>query len=289
MTRAAERLLIAGIEGERARPKGCWYDLVHDALVPHAEEVATTDGPVWRYRKQPDAETSEVREAVDSTATPIAVPSWLGADVTPVPTHQVALTPSSTYDETVGHRLALTGDDDDRRRALARGRALHRLLQSLPDVPRAGREAAARGYLLRQKDDVPVDAHEQIVAEVAAVLDDSRFGLLFAAGSRAEVPIVGRIERAGRAPLLVSGQIDRLAVTDDTVLIADFKTNRRPPRSLDEVPPPYVEQLALYRAVLARLYPGRTLRAALIWTEAPDIMEISTEALSRALARLTTP
>jgi ATP-dependent helicase/nuclease subunit A len=289
MTRAAERLLIAGIEGERARPKGCWYDLVHDALVPHAEEIATADGPVWRYRKQPDAETSEVREAVDSTAAPITAPSWLGADVTPVPTHQVALTPSSTYDETVGHRLALTGDDDDRRRALARGRALHRLLQSLPDVPRAGREAAARGYLLRHKDDVPVDSHEQIVAEVAAVLDDSRFGPLFTAGSRAEVPIVGRIERTGRAPLLVSGQIDRLAVTDDAVLIADFKTNRRPPRSLDQVPPPYVEQLALYRAVLARLYPGHTLRAALIWTEAPDIMEISTEALSRALERLTTP
>ena len=124
----------------------------------------------------------------------------------------------------------------------------------------------------------PADAHERLVAEVAAVLDDPRFAPLFSAGSRAEVAIVGRVERAGRAPLLVSGQIDRLAVTGDAVLIADFKTNRSPPRTLEAAPPAYVEQLALYGAVLARLYPGRPLRAALIWTEAPDIMEISSDA-----------
>ena len=44
-------------------------------------------------------------------------------------------------------------------------------------------------------------------------------------------------------------------------------------------------QLALYRAVLAKLYPDRPLRAALIWTEVPDLMELSAEALDRALAR----
>jgi ATP-dependent helicase/nuclease subunit A len=289
MTRAAERLLIAGIEGERARPKGCWYDLVHDALVPHAEEIATADGPIWRYRKQPDTDAGELRDTGEAEVATLAVPHWLGADVAAAPTHPVPLTPSSAYDETVGHRLALTGNDDDRRRALARGRALHRLLQSLPDIPREGRDAAARAYLRRHEDDVPAEAHERLVAEVAAVLDDPRFAPLFGAGSRAEVAIVGRIERAGRAPLLVSGQIDRLAVTGDAVLIADFKTNRSPPRTLEAVAPAYMEQLALYGAVLARLYPGRPLRAALIWTEAPDIMEIPGDTLDRALARLTTP
>jgi len=52
------------------------------------------------------------------------------------------------------------------------------------------------------------------------------------------------------------------------------------------VPPQYVRQLALYRAVLAKLYPDRPVRAALIWTEVPDLMELSSEALDNALAKV---
>jgi ATP-dependent helicase/nuclease subunit A len=53
------------------------------------------------------------------------------------------------------------------------------------------------------------------------------------------------------------------------------------------VPQSYVRQLALYRAVLAKLYPERPLRAALIFTEVPDLMELSGELLDTALARVT--
>ncbi len=85
----------------------------------------------------------------------------------------------------------------------------------------------------------------------------------------------------------VSGQIDRLAVTQDAVLIGDFKTNRPAPRRIEDVPPAYVIQLALYRAVLAKLYPGKPVRAALIWTEVPDLMELSAKAMDAALAHVT--
>jgi ATP-dependent helicase/nuclease subunit A len=102
------------------------------------------------------------------------------------------------------------------------------------------------------------------------------------------VPIVGRIERGGDT-IAVSGQIDRLAVTADSVLIADYKTNRPAPARLADVPPAYVAQLALYRAVLARLFPGKTIRAALVWTEVPDLMDIPGPALDDALARVKPP
>ena len=98
--------------------------------------------------------------------------------------------------------------------------------------------------------------------------------MLFAPGSRAEVPLVGRIARPGREPLAVSGQIDRLIVSEREVLIADYKTNHAPPRDLAGIPPAYRQQLALYRTLLMRLYPGRVVRAALVWTETPEIMEI---------------
>jgi ATP-dependent helicase/nuclease subunit A len=289
MTRAAERLVIAGVEGERARPKGCWYDLVHDALIPLSEEIATPEGPIWRYHKEPDKDPGEVGEAAATASPPIGLPTWLSIDARPAPLLPAPVSPSSAYDETVGHRLALTGAEPDRRRALVRGRLLHRLLQSLPDIAPERRDEAAHAFLARAGKDLDDEARDRLLADVVTILDDARFAALFAPGSRAEVPIVGQLSREGRAPLLVSGQIDRLAVTADTVLIADFKTNRTPPRHLEEVPPAYVAQLALYRAVLARLYPHHAVRAALVWTDVPDLMELSSDVLDRALAAVTTP
>ena len=125
-----------------------------------------------------------------------------------------------------------------------------------------------------------------MIEQIRLLLDDRRFSQLFLPGSRAEMPIVGRLKGG---TLAVSGQVDRLAVTSDSVLIADYKTNRPAPRRLADVPPPYVAQLALYRAVLGRLYTGRRIRAALVWTDVPDLMEISDARLDAALAAITSP
>ena len=76
--------------------------------------------------------------------------------------------------------------------------------------------------------------------------------------------------------------MDRLAVTGDTVLIADYKTDRIVPDRLDEVAP-YVTQLALYRAVLARVFPGKTVRAALLFTDGPKLMEVPAAVMDKAL------
>ena len=125
-----------------------------------------------------------------------------------------------------------------------------------------------------------------IAEQAMQVINDSRFAELYGPASRAEVPIVGKV-RKGEQTVLVSGRIDRLAVTLDSVLIGDFKTNRPPPRSLDEVPPAYIEQLALYRAILNQLYPDKPVRAALIWTETVDFMEFPGELLDQALTQVT--
>jgi len=133
-----------------------------------------------------------------------------------------------------------------------------------------------------------LDAAEQssLAEKVMLVLEDPRFSELFAPGSRAEVPVVGWVESGGEK-IRVPGQVDRLAVTQDFVLIGDFKTNRQPPRRIEDVPEAYVRQLALYRAVLAQLYPDRPVRAALIWTEVPDLMELSEADMDAAFTRVT--
>jgi ATP-dependent helicase/nuclease subunit A len=174
----------------------------------------------------------------------------------------------------------------EREQALLRGRLMHRLIQSLPDLPQSLREAAAREFLSRNGDALGAEECDRIAEQALAILRDAQFAPLFAPGSRAEVPLVGTLEGATR-PLIVNGQIDRLVVTPHDVLIADYKTNRPAPATLESVPRPYRRQLALYRALLQRIYPGRRVRAALIWTEMPNLMEIPQNVLDAELATLT--
>jgi ATP-dependent helicase/nuclease subunit A len=159
-------------------------------------------------------------------------------------------------------------------------------MQSLPDIPADRRAQAAQDFIARAGASLPAGDRDAIAQQTIQVIEDARFAALYGPGSRAEVPIVGKLQLGGRT-VLVSGQIDRLVVTETSVLIGDFKTNRPAPRRLEDVPKTYVRQLALYRAVLSRLYPGRPVRAALIWTEVPDLMELSGEAMDAALAQIT--
>ena len=86
-----------------------------------------------------------------------------------------------------------------------------------------------------------------------------------------------------RGTFSVSGQVDRLAVSEREVLIVDYKTNRPPPQSASDVPLVYRRQLALYRTLLADIYPTRTVRAFLLWTAAPLLMEVKAETLDGSM------
>jgi ATP-dependent helicase/nuclease subunit A len=48
----------------------------------------------------------------------------------------------------------------------------------------------------------------------------------------------------------------------------------------------YVAQLAAYRAALRLMFPGRALRAAIVWTDGPKLMEIPSILLDRAERRI---
>jgi ATP-dependent helicase/nuclease subunit A len=173
-----------------------------------------------------------------------------------------------------------------RARALQRGTLVHRLLQSLPDLAIERRRDAALKYLARNADGWTDGDRAALAEALLALIGDNRFGQVFGAGSRAEVAIAGRLQRPGRPHALVSGQIDRLVVTSGEVLIVDYKTNYAPPDLAAEAPRTYVRQLALYRAVLQKLYPRLPVRAALLWTERPELMEIPATALDAQLATI---
>ncbi|SHG33284.1 DNA helicase/exodeoxyribonuclease V, subunit A [Bradyrhizobium erythrophlei] len=288
MTRAADRLIVGGCMPGNMNSvrKHSWYDLIVKGLSNSGldeETIETADGPVKQYARLEDAAPAEAATAASPTAAPIELPSWLRTAAPPEARADTLLRPSDPAADD-SHRVRTGESLVLRARALQHGTLVHRLLQSLPDLASERRRDAALKYLARNADGWS-DGDREVLAEgVLALLADSRFAAVFAEGSRAEVSIVGRLERQGGPPALVSGQIDRLVVTPAEVLIVDFKTNHAPPSHPAEAPRRYLRQLALYRAVLGKLYPQRAVRAALLWTETPELMEISAPALDAELA-----
>jgi ATP-dependent helicase/nuclease subunit A len=294
MTRAEQRLVICGTastvkkDGTPGVPDQCWYRLIEGALVQGEDartiEMPSEDGDrhIWRLRK----DVFDFPAPVEASAPPPAehpLPGWIDKPVPAEAPRTIARAPSDA-DEAEWTRGT---SELDRAQALERGSLLHRLIQSLPDLPPAQRAAAADDYLRRNRVRLSEDDCALIAQQALAILDDPRFAALFAAGSRAEVPVVGMLPRDGRPPYSVTGQIDRLVVTDGEVLIADYKTNRPAPIALADVPPAYRQQLALYRALLQRIYPGRAVRAALVWTDNATLMELPGEALDAEMAAMT--
>jgi ATP-dependent helicase/nuclease subunit A len=287
MTRAADRLIIGGcMPGNMKNVRASsWYDLVRKGLANSGlqlQEIETASGRVMRYAR-PDDLVTATGPAASATSASIELPKWL---TSPAPLETSAdslLRPSDPADNdspVVRSAESVTL----RARTLQRGTLVHRLLQSLPDIGPARRRDAALGYLARNAGGWTEDERERLAGGVLALIVDSRFAPVFAPGSRAEVSIVGRLDRPGQSAALVSGQIDRLVVTPEEVLIVDFKTNHAPPTAMADAPRGYVRQLALYQAVLRKLYPQRSVRAALLWTEIPELMEISAPALDAGLA-----
>jgi ATP-dependent helicase/nuclease subunit A len=289
MTRAADRLIIGGcLPGNmNSVRKLSWYDLIGKGLHNsglHLQTIETSDGVVKRYTRPEDGALATGAAAITKAA-PVELPSWLHVRAPSETAADVLLRPSGPAEDE-GRQFRTGESVQTRAKALRRGTLVHRLLQSLPDVATERRRDAALNYLARNAADWGGGERDTLTEQVLALIADTRFAPVFATGSRAEVSIVGRLERPGRPSALVSGQIDRLVVTPHEVLIVDFKTNQAPPATAAEAPSAYVRQLSLYRAVLQKLYPQRAIRAALLWTETPELMEISAPALDAELASI---
>jgi ATP-dependent helicase/nuclease subunit A len=288
LTRAKSRLIVCGTAGRVKNdgtpiiPDGCWYRLVEDTLLDHSNPIPAEDGDGTIRRFQESA-LPDIAAAEDDTRTEDKSPPWLTQSVAAEAIHTFAITPSGASEDDA--RYAASPSSLDRESALLRGTLVHRLMQSLPDIAPEFRAEAARRYLTRSGKKLEQDKRNDVAAQVFAILDNPAFAPLFAQGSRAEVPIVGRL-----GTRLVSGQVDRLVVTHDAVFIADYKTNRPAPGNLDEALKKhrgYVRQLALYRAVLRGIYPRHAIRAALIWTDSAALMDIPASALDAEFAMLT--
>ena len=286
LTRAQDRLYICGWQTRVPPKENCWHALCRTGLAEIAHSFAFDtaaligrDGWCGEGLRLAGAQTVPATEERPAAGAPAggALPNWVRQPPAPEPDPPKPLAPSRPSDEEPAVLSPLAAAGRDR---FKRGLLVHRLLQALPELPIAERDIAARRFLALSTHGLAVDEQDEIRREILAVLNHPEFAELFGPGSRAEVPLVGVIPASAGASHAVSAQIDRLVVTEDRVLIVDYKTLRPPPATEREVAPLYLRQLAIYRAALARTYPGREIRCALLWTEGPRLMPISSETLA---------
>jgi ATP-dependent helicase/nuclease subunit A len=267
LTRAEDRLVIAGWQNRR-RPEGCWYDLIAEgfARLPGVEETGGPDGPVLRLASPQVAEPVAERMAADAAAA--ALPGW-AREPAPAEGVQTALSPSALPGEEPPPAADPRPAGDPTGRRFRRGRLVHALLQHLPELPEADRADAAARYLARPGQGIDAAAQAEIAAEVLALLRHPDCAAAFGPGSLAEAPLAGRVR--GR---LIAGQVDRIVIGEDRILVLDFKTNRPPPARVEDVAPLYLRQMAAYRALLRQAWPARPVDCALVWTYGAAVMAL---------------
>jgi ATP-dependent helicase/nuclease subunit A len=282
LTRARDRLIVCGVKTQDQFFKGSWRDVVergfaHEAVAPDVRVVSLEEGGT-ALRYGPDPLVLAAQGPMQEVET--VLPDWVRR-LAPAEAAATRYASPSRLGETAQASapspLAAVGGLGRYRR----GDIVHRLLQLLPDMP-ADQRAAAAARLLARERDLTDDQRGEMAAAALAVLEDPRFAAVFGPGSRAEVAIAGAAERLPKG-LAISGRVDRLLVTPDRVLVADFKTNRPSPERIEDADPAYVMQMAVYWAVLRQVFPGRAVEAALVWTDGPRLMPVPEILMAAAL------
>ncbi len=284
LTRAEERLYIAGFHGTRAPQPECWYGMIKAALENDLEPA-----PAFWNREEtllrrfspgtrPVPSPAEVPAKQDGAP---ALPGWLRARAAYEAAPRPPLRPSSAL--AAADAFETKPVSSAQREAMRRGQLIHVLLQYLPAVAPERRSSMGEAFLAARAEDIAAPERTKIVEDVLAVIDAPKLAQLFAAGSKAELPITGRILHKG-VPIDVIGQVDRIAEGETGVLIADFKTGGQ--HDADGPPHDYLIPMALYRAALAPLWPRKQLLMLLIWTYGPKIVTLSEAALDHALEAL---
>ncbi len=271
-TRAESELYIAGNEGMGRSRKESWYDYARDTFeilddvqtqicdisekeIFHFTNPATTD----------EADKADKNE--DKNTSDLPVPPWLYKKIEPSETPLKTLTPSRPDGIDTEESLSpLTASNNNR---FKRGNIIHKLLQILPDINSEFWEDRIRYFLNLPAHNLSKSDQENILTETLKILNDPIFAPIFGEGSRAEVSITAIVNNK-----TLSGQIDRLLITDDKILIVDYKTNRPPPLTAADIPQMYKDQMNAYEAALKQIYPDKQIQKALIWTNTATLMVV---------------
>ena len=262
MTRAEDRLYIAGHTGKTKPQDTSWYFKIKTALENHPKAQTDTNGHTSLSNPQTkDPKPNQPHEAITDKKTDI--PDWL---FTPAPEEQQTQSFAPSGQSTKPSTTKRTPHQANLQ-ARQRGIIAHKLLEILPALPPENREQAAQNYLQITGSDLPESLQQNILQQTLTILNDPTFCALFRPEALAEIPITGKMPDG----TIINGIIDRLLITDNAIWLIDYKTGQIP----DAPPPSYQKQMQAYATALRQIQPGKPIHAALLWTEGPALMPVN--------------
>ncbi len=281
LTRAEERIYISGYHGSTEPNELAWSQMIGASLGENFVAVPAfwDEGETIRRWFAPGKLAAEIAAGRERVEEHVDLPAFL----TRAPAFETAPLPPLKPSSALAAADTLEPQSADILPSAAlRGRLMHVLLQHLPDVAPDTRRDAAHVFLAASAGELDASARDALIDEALAVLEMPSLADLFSPRARAEVAVVGHL--AGPGARAVSGQIDRLVETESEVIVADFKTGT--PCTAATLPRDYLVQIALYRAVLSPLWPGKRLRMLLIFMAGPKVVELGDEEMDEALVSI---
>ncbi len=265
MTRAADRLYVGGYVGTRKGREDSWYYHIKRAMENHGQ-CEILDGGILRIQNEQSRSPDKEKRRQINGVVAQSLPDWAIQNAPEMPYPPRPLIPSKpSLEDTAPAMSPLYATD---RKRFKRGNITHKLLQFLPDFEIALRRNAALQFVQKNAADFAQKTRESIVSEVMDILENTEYMPFFQTSSMAEVSVTGLMADNR----IVSGQIDRLVVTDNEIWIVDYKTNRPPPKDIADVPDIYRKQLRAYKDSIEQIYPNRIIHCALLWTDGPSLM-----------------
>lgn len=268
LTRAADRLVVAGVlpkprkDGSDPRPANSWHVIVERAMVDMGAEVGENH-VLLRHGSPGNAAAKQLRERVELL--PAKVPDWALRAAPPESRPPRPLAPSAIAVD--DERASTPGPA--MRAAAQRGIWIHQLLERLPAVEESGRRPAAAVWLERSAGVTDASARNEIVDQVCSIISAPTFSALFGPSSLGEAPLAATLSD-GR---VIAGTVDRLLVEEGRVSVIDFKTGRVPTSDAD-IPNSHRLQMMAYAEALRIIFPGREVRASLLYTAGPRLIEV---------------
>jgi ATP-dependent helicase/nuclease subunit A len=276
LTRAEEALIICGWQPKKQSHKDypSWYDSVSNAVQQLKQNPVYQVQEIQRFKQDgvklvQSGVVNPVETKLKTVTRKKLIPANLLENPVAEPKILRPLRPSRPPEEQPSVFSPL---QPARKDPYKRGQILHTLFRLIPDYPVDEQEEALHNLLAHHISD---PAEQQSMAqEVMKVLHDKTFAHLFTPQAKAEVPVVGEVELDGQT-YAMSGQIDRLLIEEDRVLIVDYKTNRPPVLNEAEIPAAYRYQLRAYKALMQKIYPDKRIETALLWTSIPYLLSVS--------------
>ena len=247
MTRAEDELYICGWK-TRIYSEKCWYELIKQAAQPKWQEV---DGKFIIHSQQTaPAKTKFIK---NNDRIKIELPEWVREKATNEPAPSKPLSPSRI--DTPTKTLSPVKEQ----KARLRGLLIHKLLQY-------------KSWSLANNNIFSNEEQNAIVKEVKNIVENPEFAEIFGENSVAEAPISGIVYDDENNPIVISGQIDRIAVLEKDVYIIDYKTNAQVPENKTQIPAGYIKQIYAYRKLVEQIYPDKKIHCGLLFTNAPKLM-----------------